>query len=63
MPAYAVATIRLWGRDVGAVAESPGGDITFEYADAFRRSGLEISPIHLPLSTAGPVAFSLTNCG
>lgn len=53
----ALAEIRLWGRTVGAVAEMGDGEIVFEYDDAFRRSGLEISPIHLPLSLAGPVTF------
>jgi serine/threonine-protein kinase HipA len=56
-PAYALARVRLWGHEVGVVAESPGGEITFEYTDAFRRSGLEISPIHLPLARQGPVTF------
>jgi serine/threonine-protein kinase HipA len=30
----------------------------FEYEPAFVRSGLEISPVHLPLSLRGPVAFT-----
>jgi serine/threonine-protein kinase HipA len=54
---YAVARVRVWGHDVGAVAESPGGDVTFEYDPAFARSGLELSPLHLPLATSGPIAF------
>ena len=54
---YTVAGIRLWGREVGAVAEDSRGDVVFEYTDAFRSSGLEISPIHLPLSHAGPISF------
>jgi serine/threonine-protein kinase HipA len=54
---WTVARIQLWGRDVGAVAEDRLGNIVFEYVDAFRRSGLEISPIHLPLATRGPVSF------
>jgi len=51
------AEVRLWGRTVGAVAELDNGRIVFEYAEAFRRSGLEISPVHLPLSLRGPVSF------
>src|SRR5690606_32489713 len=40
------------------VAEDPvTGAVVFEYADAFRSSGLEISPIHLPLSRRGPQRF------
>ena len=54
---YVVARVSIWGQDVGAVAEDRGGDVVFEYADGFRRSGLELSPVHLPLSLKGPVAF------
>ena len=54
----AVASIRLWGHDVGAVAEDPAsGIVVFEYAEAFRDSGLEISPLRLPLSLRGPQSF------
>jgi serine/threonine-protein kinase HipA len=51
------AEARLWGQTVGAVAELDTGRILFEYDDDFRRSGLEISPIHLPLARAGPQSF------
>jgi serine/threonine-protein kinase HipA len=51
------AEIRLWGRTVGGVAELDDGRIVFEYDPAFGRSGLEISPVHLPLSARGPVRF------
>ncbi len=53
----AVAEVRLWEHRVGAVAEDEDGVITFEYDDAFRATGLDISPIHLPLSTTGPIEF------
>jgi serine/threonine-protein kinase HipA len=54
----AVASIRLWGHDVGAVAEDPvSGSVVFEYAEAFRDTGLEMSPLRLPLSLRGPQAF------
>ena len=53
----AFAEIRLWDQTVGGVAELEDGQIVFEYASGFRTSGLEISPIHLPLSTRGPVRF------
>ena len=56
-PDYAVASIRLWDHAVGAVAEGADGRVFFEYENAFRESGLEISPVHLPLSRAGPVEF------
>jgi len=53
----AEAEVRLWGETVGAVVELDSGRVVFEYADEFRRSGLEISPIHMPLSLAGPMSF------
>lgn len=55
--AYSVARVLLWGREVGAVAEDRSGTIVFEYAEEFRESGLDISPVHLPLSLRGPVSF------
>jgi serine/threonine-protein kinase HipA len=55
--AYPVAEVHLWGRLVGAVAEVPGTGVVFEYDDAFRASGLEISPLHLPLAERGPRVF------
>lgn len=51
------AEVRLWGDTVGAVAELDNGRILFEYAPAFRRRGLEISPIHLPIAQQGPQSF------
>lgn len=53
-----VAAIELWGQRVGAVAEQRDGRLVFEYEPSFARSGLEISPVHLPLSLRGPVAFT-----
>lgn len=55
--AFTVARIKVWGHDVGAVVEDRQHTITFEYTDAFRQSGLELSPVHLPLSLKGPVSF------
>ena len=37
--------------------EGAGGRITFEYEPRFRASGLEISPIHLPIARRGPASF------
>lgn len=54
---YTVARITLWGKAVGAVAEDRLGAIVFEYTEEFRSSGLEISPMHLPLSQRGPISF------
>lgn len=55
--AIAVAQVWVWDRFVGAVAEDTNGAVVFEYDPEFARSGLEISPIKLPLSQVGPVAF------
>lgn len=49
--------VRLWEHQVGALIETDDGIIVFEYSDEFRRTGLEISPVHLPLSLRGPVRF------
>ena len=51
------AEVRLWGRTVGGVAELEDGRIVFEYDPSFRTSGLEISPVNLPLSVRGPIRF------
>ena len=53
----AFAEVRLWGRTVGGVAELDDGSVVFEYDPEFRASGLEISPLRLPLSVRGPVRF------
>ena len=57
MTDYAVVRVRLWGWDVGFLGESSTGRVTFEYDPDFRRSGLGISPLNLPLDRRGPVAF------
>lgn len=47
-----VAEVRLWGRTIGAVSLVGGEEVAaFEYAPAFVRSGIEISPISMPLSS------------
>ncbi len=46
-----VAEVRLWGRQIGAVSVGgPGHVASFEYADPFRRSGIEVSPLMMPLA-------------
>ncbi len=52
-----IAEVRLWDHTVGAVAELDDGRVIFEYDSDFRRTGLEISPIHLPLQRKGAVEF------
>ena len=45
-----VATVRLWSRDVGAVAwDVNRGIAAFEYEPAFVRQGLEVAPLTMPL--------------
>lgn len=53
----ALAEVWAWGRRAGAVAEDADGVITWEYDPAFARTGIELSPIKLPLSLRGPVTF------
>ena len=45
------ATVRLWGRDIGAVSWDEAAAIAnFEYDPAFRQSGIEIAPLTMALS-------------
>ena len=46
------AWVSLWGRKIGAVVLGEGDDIaSFEYDSAFAGSGIEVSPLTMPLST------------
>src|SRR5579864_591752 len=46
-----VAEVRLWGRTIGAVSLEEGATAAaFEYAPAFLASGIELSPITMPLA-------------
>jgi serine/threonine-protein kinase HipA len=46
-----VAEVRLWGRTIGAVSlEEAAGTAFFEYDVAFAGSGIEVSPMMMPLS-------------
>jgi hypothetical protein len=48
-----VATVRLWGRDVGAVAwDEPRGLGNFEYDPAFARQGRNVAPLMMPVRLA-----------
>ncbi len=56
-----VATVRLWDRDVGAVAwNAQRGIGDFEYEPAFIRQGINIAPLTLPLRS-GVVSFPALN--
>jgi serine/threonine-protein kinase HipA len=47
----AVAEVRLWGRTIGAVSLEEGARIAaFQYDPEFLASGIELSPILMPLS-------------
>lgn len=46
-----IAEVRLWGRTIGAVSLEEGRDIAaFQYDRDFARSGIELSPLVMPLS-------------
>jgi serine/threonine-protein kinase HipA len=46
-----VAEVKLWGRTIGAVSMAKdAGTAAFEYDPAFAGSGMEISPLVMPLS-------------
>jgi serine/threonine-protein kinase HipA len=46
-----IAEVKLWGRTIGAVSWADGAShAAFQYAPAFSRSGIELSPITMPLS-------------
>jgi serine/threonine-protein kinase HipA len=57
MPSFSVARVRLWNKEVGAIIESDTGKITFQYTEGFRKTGLEVSPIQLPLRQGEPFTF------
>jgi len=43
--------VRIWGKSVGAVAADPGtGYYAFEYDPAWRRTGIELAPLTMPLA-------------
>lgn len=57
-----VLGVFLWGRRVGALASTGTGGYAFEYDPEFLRSGIEISPILMPLKNGvGPYAFANLN--
>ena len=46
------AWVKLWGRKIGAVALGEGDHVAaFEYDPAFATSGIQVSPLTMPLST------------
>ncbi len=52
-----VAAVSLWGSRIGAVAvEEPGDAVVFQYEQAFVSSGIQVSPLTMPLR-AEPYRF------
>lgn len=48
-----IAEVQLWGRTIGAVQLDEGRDVaTFQYDPHFAQSGIELSPLVMPLSEA-----------
>ena len=46
-----IARVQLWGRTIGAVSLDEGRDVgAFQYDAEFSRSGIELSPLVMPLS-------------
>ncbi|MFO1459855.1 MAG: HipA domain-containing protein [Verrucomicrobiota bacterium] len=46
-----IARVRLWGRTIGAVSLGEGRDVAaFQYDPAFARSGIQLSPLVMPLA-------------
>lgn len=46
-----IAKVTLWGRTIGAVSDLEGRDAAvFQYDPEFAQSGIQVSPIHMPLS-------------
>ncbi len=46
-----IARVQLWGRTIGAVSHDEGSDVAaFQYSPEFARSGIELSPLTMPLS-------------
>ena len=46
-----IAKVQLWGRTIGAVSLDEGREVAaFQYAEDFARSGIELSPLVMPLS-------------
>ncbi len=55
--AVETATVRLWGTSIGAVALEDGGPYAvFQYDPGFTQSGIELSPVTMPLREA-PYTF------
>jgi serine/threonine-protein kinase HipA len=55
------AAVHLWGREIGAVSVASPGDVpVFQYRREFTRSGVQLSPVQMPLRT-DPYRFAALN--
>ena len=53
-----VAEVRLWGRQIGAVALADGARTAeFEYSPEFAGSGIEVAPVEMPLERGRIYSF------
>jgi serine/threonine-protein kinase HipA len=53
------AYVRIWGRTAGAIAwDDATGTGSFEFEPSFLKSGLDLSPVMMPVSSAGGRIFS-----
>ena len=62
-----LAEVKLWGRTIGAVSLEDGGRFAaFQYDPAFAGSGIEVSPLTMPLRDPcqrhGPERFQRSRC-
>ncbi len=58
-PRVDLVNVFLWGQHVGAVALDPKyGYYAFAYTDAFKQSGIEPSPLHMPARGSGTYLFT-----
>lgn len=47
-----IATVTIWGEDVGAVAWDESRELaSFEYDPAFKRKGIELAPLTMPINS------------
>ena len=57
-----VIEVLIWGKSVGAVALDPKlGYYAFEYDPKFIASGVELSPIHMPLEKGNDPLYLATS--
>jgi serine/threonine-protein kinase HipA len=52
-----VAEVKLWGTSIGAVSLGEDAVATFEYAPDFAPSGIEVSPLTMPLAAGHKYRF------